>query len=105
MYGEVSKGKATTESLKKDIHDTTVSLTKEFQKTAERLGTGMVEVRGYLKGLYVAIVPLTIAVLGLMVHLALRGRGPPYSWVGSCMRTHYAEQRPPPRTQNREQCG
>ena len=62
-----------TESLRKEIHDMTVSLTKEFQKTAERLSTGVAEVRGYVKGLYVAIVPLTIAVLGLMVHLALRG--------------------------------
>ena len=63
----------TTESLRKEIRDTTLSLTKEFQKTAERLSTGMAEIRGYLKGLYVAIVPLTIAVLGLMAHLALRG--------------------------------
>jgi len=63
----------TTESLRNEIHDTTVSLTREFQKTAERLSTGMAEVRGYVKGLYIAIVPLTIGVLGLMVHLALRG--------------------------------
>lgn len=59
--------------LKKEFQDTTDGLRKEFQETAERLGTGIAEVRGYIKGLYVAIVPLTIAVLGLMAQLALRG--------------------------------
>ena len=63
----------TTDGLRKEIRDTTISLTKEFQNTTEKLSTGMAELRGYVKGLYVAIVPLTIAVLGLMVHVALRG--------------------------------
>ncbi len=61
-----------TESVRKETQNATESLTKEFQRTAEKINTGMAEVRGYLKGLYVAIVPLTIAVLGLMVHLILR---------------------------------
>ena len=74
----------TTDSLRKEFHTTTDSLRKEIQATTDSLGeeirdattrmsAGMAEVRGYLKGLSFAVVPLTIAVLGLVVHLTLRG--------------------------------
>lgn len=72
--------KDATDGLRKEfqntnesLHHTTAPLRKEIHDTAEKLSTGMAEVRGYLKGLYVAIVPLTIAILGLVVHLTLRG--------------------------------
>ena len=65
--------KTTTDSLRKEIQATTDSLGEEIRDATTRMSAGMAEVRGYLKGLSFAVVPLTIAVLGLVVHLTLRG--------------------------------
>ena len=63
----------TTDSLRNDILDATKSLRNEILGTTQKISVGMADIRGYVKGVSLVIVPLAIAVLGLLVHLTLRG--------------------------------
>ena len=64
--------RSTTDGLQKEFRSTTDGLQTEFRNATDGLSVGLAEIRGYLRGLLIVIVPLSLAVLGLVVNL-MRG--------------------------------